>query len=618
MKTTRLFRICAVAAMLAGCGTSDRGSSTSKGTGTGGGGGDIVESTSDDDTGDDTGTGDTSDTSGTTTGGTTDTGSDCTPACVSPQECIDGACKLPTLCQPFTWVCEGLVGKKQCNEEGTGFLDPEPCPGDQYCTSGQCGLKCSLDPKWGAYVGCVFWTVDLPVWDDPTLPNANTLPHAVVVSNPSELDATVEFTPPPGVNFNFADLTVPGSGSRVFEFPYPELATEGSDITDVGVRIESDRPVLVHQFNPWDNTYSNDASLLLPEPLLGQEHLILSWPTDPRCLIEIPGLPNFGGPCSHSFLSVVAPTDNTEVTVRASARVAGTVIPEGMEGQIEPTVDPMPPGAIQTFTLNKGQVLNLDAMPETIFETADLTGSLVLSNKPIAVFSGHDSAAVSAPGGGGGTGDPGEDSGSCCLDHLEEQMIPVSLLGTHYVAAKSASRGGEKDLWRLIAADDNVTITTTPPIEGLNGQTLAKKGEWIEAYTTESFDIQATGRIQVGQYLVSQEDTQDVTGDPSLILAIPVERYRSTYPIMVPPLYAKNYVSVVRSPGTPIQVDGAPVADGEFTPVAGSWEIAWILLSEGFHTVTGDAPFSLSAYGYNTAASYGYPGGMTIPGEANP
>ena len=50
----------------------------------------------------------------------------------------------------------------------------------------------------------------------------------------------------------------------------------------------------------------------------------------------------------------------------------------------------------------------------------------------------------------------------------------------------------------------------------------------------------------------------------------------------------------------------------------GAWEAARVPVSKGFHTITGDAPYGLSVYGYDSAASYGYPGGMTIPGEANP
>jgi hypothetical protein len=536
----------------------------------------------------------------------TSSSEDCEPDCPSGQVCKDGACEQPIICEPGTYVCDGLTAKKQCNTTGTGFLEPEQCPGEQLCSSGQCGLKCNLDPKWGAYVGCVFWTVDLPVWKDPSIPNAPNLPHAIVVSNPSEQDATVTFTPPPGVQFSFNDLTIPGGGNRVFEFP--PLSLSGNDIYDLGIRVESNRPVLVHQFNPWDNTYSNDASLLLPEPLLGSEYVVLSWPTDARSLLEIPGLEGFGGPSVLSYVSVVAPYDDTSVTVRSSARIQGTEIPEG---STEPqTVQPMYKGGIQTFTLNTGQVLNLSAMPDSLFETADMTGTIIISDKPVAVFSGHESAGIAPP-----NPSPGAQE-SCCLDHLEEQMLPVSLLGQDYVAVKSKERGGEPDLWRIVAGDVGVTITTNPPISGLDGVTLAAKGDWVQAFTDQSFVINATGKIQVGQYLVAQEATDSKQGDPSLMLAIPTERFRNSYPIMVPDTYEQNYVTIVRAPGTTVSVDGITVEPAIFEPVAGgAWERAWVKVEPGYHVIEGTDAFGLTAYGYAPAASYGYPGGMSIPGE---
>lgn len=534
---------------------------------------------------------------------------DCQPPCDAGQVCKNGVCEQPVICEPGTYVCEGLTAKKQCNATGTAFLDAEPCPGEQLCSSGQCGLKCNLDPKWGAYVGCVFWTVDLPVWEDPTIPQAPDLPHAVVVSNPSDQEAIVTFTPPPGVQFSFNNLTVPGGGNRVFEFP--PLSLSGNDIYDLGIKLESNRPVLVHQFNPWDNTYSNDASLLLPEPLLGSEYVVLAWPTDARSLVElpVPGLEGFGGPSVHSYVSVVAPYDDTSVTVRSSARIQGTEVPEGSTA--EPTVKPMYKGGIQTFTLNTGQVLNLSAMPDSFFETADMTGTIILSDKPVAVFAGHESAAVVPPATGTG------ESQSCCLDHLEEQMLPVSLLGQNYVAVKAKERGGEPDLWRIVAGEVGITINTNPPIAGLDGVTLAAKGDWVEAFTEESFVITATGKVQVGQYLVAQAATSSGQGDPSLMLAIPTERFRSSYPIMVPDTYDMNYVTITREPSTSVTVDGVPVDASNFVPFAGgAWERAWVQVEAGYHVIDGSAPFGLTAYGYAPAASYGYPGGMSIPGEA--
>ena len=246
-------------------------------------------------------------------------------------------------------------------------------------------------------------------------------------------DAAVTFTPPPGVQFSFNDLTIPGGGTGCLS---SSAGSFWQCIYDLGIRVESNRPVIVLEFNP-RTIRSNDASLLLPEPLLGSEYVVLSWPTDARSLLEIPGLEGFGGPSVLSYVSVVAPYDDTSVTVRSSARIQGTEIPEGSTAP--QTVQPMYKGGIQTFTLNTGQVLNLSAMPDSLFETADMTGTIIISDKPVAVFSGHESAGIAPPNQVRG-------SGKLLFRPLREQILPVSLLGQDYVAVKSKERVGTRPL----------------------------------------------------------------------------------------------------------------------------------------------------------------------------
>lgn len=518
-------------------------------------------------------------------------------ACPGGQLCnpnaAGGPACAPSLCEPGATFCEGLAAVKACNEDGTAFLAAEPCPEGWYCTSGKCTDTCISDPKFGNYVGCAYWTVDLPNWPDPTIgpPNPEDLPHALVVANPNELDAELTFEAPPGVTLAFSDTIVPAGQSRVFEMPV--INTDGSGVAHKGIRFESTRPILAHQFNPWKAIWSNDASLLLPESYLGSDYVIHSWPTDPRGLIEIPGLPNFGGPNVNGFFTVLGTEDGTEVVIQVTGRVAAG-----------DKVNAMAPGTLQTITLNRGEILNIECEPETIFEGCDLTGSTVSANRPVAVWGGHESAGIGAP-----SNDP--DADSCCLDHLEEQMLPENVLGTEYFAVKSKPRGSDPDLWRVVAVDDNVTLTTTPPVSGIDGQTLAKRGDWVEAFTEESFQISATGKVQVGQYLIGQGQTDQGTGDPSLMLAVPADRFRDFYVVTVPPGYDTNWLTIIRPAGATIATAGGPVPESAFSPFGdGTWELGYHEVNAGVLNIAGDEPFGLVGYGYNGAMSYGFIGGL--------
>ncbi|MGM0576639.1 MAG: hypothetical protein ACQEXJ_13000 [Myxococcota bacterium] len=500
--------------------------------------------------------------------------------CPGGHGCVDDEC-VPVVCQPDSIICEGLAATKACNEDGTAFLEPEACPEGQYCTSGTCTGTCLSDPKFGDYVGCSYWTVDLPNWPDPTIdPTPEDLPHALVISNPNAMEAEITFEPPPGVTIDVEDPTVPAGLSRVFMMPV--INTEGSELSPKGIRFSSTRPILAHQFNPWKAVWSNDASLLLPESFLGKEYVVLSWPTDPRGLIEFPGAPSMES--VNSFFTVAAPHDDTEVTVQVAARVAENGDVPAMEA-----------GDTHTFTLDKGDILNIEGDPLGLTETCDLTGSTVDATRPVVVFAGHESAGIR----------------SGYLDHLEEQMLPPHVLDTHYLAVKSKPRGNDPDIWRIQAAEDNVTITTKPPLGGANGVTLADRGDWLEVSSSQSFEIEATGKIQVGQYLVGSEDTTTSTGDPSLMLAVPTQRYRDFYVLTIPPGYDTNWVTVIRPAGATIQTPEGAIPDSSFQPLGdGDWEFAYLELEVGVRKLNSDEKFGLVVYGYNGAMSYGFTGGM--------
>ena len=206
-------------------------------------------------------------------------------------------------CEPDTTICVGVGAKKSCLADGSGYGAIEELPEGEYCSDGKCASSCAVDPKFGATVGCTFWTVDLPNYPDLLFVNPMNEPHAVVISNPGEMDTEVTFTAQDG-SFNDAAV-VPAGSLSVFLMPVMNVGD--TTITAKGIKIESTRPVLVHQFNPWNNEASNDASLLIPEPFLGRDYMVLSWPTTAlellfdRCRDESSRLPHGGGdPERHS------------------------------------------------------------------------------------------------------------------------------------------------------------------------------------------------------------------------------------------------------------------------------------------------------------------------------
>lgn len=598
----RLVMFFVSAALVAACSDSDQGGVGDVGPGDTlfGDTGDVTptDATAPDatpDTSDTTSTPDTTDTSlvpdttpDTTSSDTTDT----------QNEVVD-----QQICLPGLYICNSISLRAQCAPDGKSYLPPEPCGEDESCRNGVCTPRCPNDPKFGVYVGCEFWATDLPNYPDPTLsPTPENLPWALVISNPGTTDVRVGFEMPPLFNYAPPDDTVPGGQSRTFQLP--NINVQGTSLMPKGVYVIATGPVLVHQFNPWDNRFSNDASMLLPEPLLGRDYVILSWATSPFDLVPIPGFPT--PPNQNGYFTVIAAYPNTSVTFTVTAPVrASGAIPK------------LNPGSTHTVRLNRGDVLSIQADPESLLSPADISGSIVSADKPIAVFGGHEQAVV---------GDPYEvqdENGlrmesPCCADHLEEQMLPIELLSTRYYAPKSPPRGTssiEDDFWRIQAAQDNVQVTTNPAQVGANNVTLAKKGDYITVKTNQSFEVVGTGKLQIGQYLTARDTTEDFIGDSSLVLMVPSDRYRKDYAFAVPAGYTSLRVAIVRQTNAAITVDGQPVS-GSFTPIASTgWEVGYVTVTPGYHVASSAGRFGLFVYGYSNAVSFSYIGGLAGPGE---
>lgn len=542
-------------------------------------------------------------------------------------ECMMGTCREmngaaacdDVICVPGERTCNGVEVVVECSAEGTRFNVVERCDGDRtgrQCDRGSCVPLCTLNEKTKTNVGCDYWAADL---DNAFVPggdgflNAARAPFAVVVSNPHP-----SFTAQVVVHNNeeqVADTLVPPLGLHVFNLPHRDI--DHTSITPRAYRVRSSIPIVAYQFNPLDNeeVFSNDASLLLPSHVLGTEYFIM---TREQSFDRLRG-----------FLTVVAIGEEpTTVNVRVTARTQ-----QGVGG-----IPQMVPGDTFETVLNQFDVLNI----ETGAPGADLTGSTVSASQPVVVFGGSEAANVP------NTNhcvdiDPIDQVGvceadrsvrcsdnydcndarlnTCCADHLEQQLFPVSTWGRRYIASKSYDRGEENDYWRIIASEDDTKVETVPPqtvIPTLNA------GEWFEFPSREHFEIISDKPVMIGQFLASEhapnpnvrdrlEEGDAGTGDPAFILAVPVEQFRNDFVFLAPDKYAFDYASIVAPVGADVEFDDVPLVDG-WEPVGdgAEWQVRRFQIGDGVHFIRSDSPLSVIIYGYDQYVSYGYPAGLNL------
>ena len=543
------------------------------------------------------------------------TGFNVLETCPNGDLCNQGKCFA---CYPGTKKCEDQAAY-ECNETGSEWIAVQNC-GDAglQCHLGVCISACGSDFKANTNAGCGFYAVDLDNAIDTSsgqTVDAWNAQFAVIASNTSETQsATVTVTLPDGTS----QIKEVGPLSlETFTLP----AIYGQDNTKrsfSAFKVDATQPITVYQFNPLSNTgvFSNDASVLLPADGLGNEYYAMSH----RQIAD-----KFRG-----FVTIVGISEATtpvEITPTAPTLGGGVDLPALAIGQTH------------TFTVEQGEVVNI----ESNLDGSDLTGTHIVGDGPLAVFSGHEAAVT---------------SDKCCADHLEQQMVPVKAWGSEYVLTRSMERGLESDWFRVLAAEDGTTIqvnpaVTNPPIQNLNA------GMFIEFPADSHFTVKANKPIMVAQFLASSQEVNaggtalcieaadcpvgyecflgncfppscasaadcgsghtcadgqcQPIGDPALILAVPKEQWRKSYVFLSPNSYAEDYINIVAEEGAGVTLDGAPITDGSFQAIAGtSLRVYRTKVSDGIHKVVSEKPSSVIVYGYDKDVSYGYPGGLGL------
>jgi hypothetical protein len=519
--------------------------------------------------------------------------------CEAPKTCYQGMC-VDLFCPPDEIICKGMTAVQQCQQDAEGkwgWAVIETCQGglcqkpeDETLPAG-CVSACEVNLKDNSYLGCDYWAVDLdnieggqyePVAIVVSVPTGETKPAEITITNMSA-NPPVDLTPD---QLQVADMNVQPGQLKKFMMP-TGYDIDGSVLNNKSLRVVSTSPVTVHQFNPLNgsNVFTNDASLLLPSNGGGEEYIVMGWPQ------------RTSGYTLRGFATFVATQEGTtKVQVWPSTTVkSGTNVQSMIKD----------PPAPYDFYMEQGDVLNLETDGE---QGSDLTGTRVVADQKINALAGHECANIPL--------------GTNYCDHVEQQLFPVQTWGSHYIGdAFKPRNANQKDVWRIVAGDNNVQVNLNPQVAG--PYTL-NKGQWVEFFSGPSVEINATGPVLVGHFLQGSNYSgfqQDGScsggtgiGDPAFTLAVPAEQFLKEYIVLTPDAYKQDYVNIIAKMGSEssITIDGAPMAMA-LTPVGASgYGVAQVSVPDGVHTIKGETEFGVTAYGYDCDVSYAYPGGLSL------
>ncbi|MGE3801195.1 MAG: IgGFc-binding protein [Candidatus Kapaibacterium sp.] len=345
-------------------------------------------------------------------------------------------------------------------------------------------------------------------------------------------------------------------------------------IEDLAVHIVSDEPIAVYGLSHRYQT--TDTYLAYPVTVLGKSYRVMGYKWLANDLL--------------SQMAVIAVEDNTTVTITPSTKTRG-----GKSA-----------GKPFKIKMDKGQVYQVipDFNPS---RTSDLTGSLIESDKPVAVFSGHNCAYV-----------PSNQYKACNL--LVEQMPPLQSWGRQFFVGTLAGR--QSSVIRVLAGEDGTEI-----FENNSKVATLKAGEFYENSNLKvNTMLTATKPILVSQFSKGFTVPDPITGiadsvgDPMMIVVAPTEQFLDGYRFATPVKGSwDHYINIItptESIGS-IRLNGQPINAGRFEKFGISrYSIAQVLIPYGTYSISGDQPFGLYSYGFGYADkiydAYGNGGGQSM------
>ena len=410
--------------------------------------------------------------------------------------------------------------------------------------------------------------------------DAQHSPYAIIVANTAEQPADITLTDAAGTT-----MTVTVAAGAIATLAPQALGFADHSVGPAGIaanayRITATQPVVAYQMNPLDNVgvFSDDASLLLPDHVLGTSYLAMSYPT----MVRRPASDDW-----HADLTIVAPGDATVTVTATTDLVDGTGLT-------------LHSGETRSYPLHAFEALHL------IAAGGDLTGTSVVADRPIAAFAGHEATVIQ---------DPFPFRNPCCADHLEDQLYPTTTWGQKFAIPRGLERVTQiHDYVRIMAQRPNTVVQVVPDLGALStcGGKLLAAGQFCELFPQQDVELTSNEPVLVGHFMVSGGGLSPQSGDPSLAFVPPVEQFRASYTLVVPEQYATNDLQVITPAGGTVVLDNADISLLLATFGSGTWSAARVAITPGAHTVACPDKCSVEIAGWDAAVSYLYSGGLEL------
>lgn len=378
------------------------------------------------------------------------------------------------------------------------------------------------------------------------------------IASETSTSGTVEI---PGTGFSTAFNVEPGAVTTISIPPYIEVV---NNLIIHAIHVRSEAEVTVHGLDRGQS--ATKSFLSLPKDVLGTEYIVS------------------GNEPSSGYEFAIVGTENGTKIIISSGGVADYSV----------------------ITLNEGETFQGN------IEHA--SGTFVTSDKPVAVFKGNNCKDT-------------RPSAFVC-DNFAEQVSPTYAWGNNFITMPMGAtpdnqvlrpliRAGNLtggDRFRFLAKADNTQVS-------VNGSAVVtlNKGQFHEQIIYGSAQITSDQPILVTQY--GKESGFYRTAFNAVMMPIPPrDQFLDHYTVNVPASGSnRNFINVIapNSEVGKVKLDGATITPASFQAIGTSgFSGAKIPVSPGFYNLTGNLPFGVFVYGFDSTESFGYPGGLSLASAA--
>lgn len=326
----------------------------------------------------------------------------------------------------------------------------------------------------GSYQGTDFW-VAFP--QNARAENASGLRFTVYITSPRSTSGAITETR----TGKTTDFTIEANKPFIYETDSINQLIENG-ISNSTFHIMSKENVTVLCYS--SRRASTDSYVAIPTALVGNKYAAIGYDK----------LPSESSMFTTQF-DIIATKDDTKIVL---------IYPSGKgEADILP----------KTITLHKGEVYHQNSIGFKQYNY-DLTGTIILSNKPVAFLSGNTCAQVP------------KNKNFC--DVLLEMLPPAELNGKEFIIPAFALR--DVSSIRVVATENNTKVT-------LNGSDVAilRAGEYYQNDSVQGTALLKTSEsAYVVQYGQSSTASDEQIADPYMMVISPVGGFARLVDFVVP------------------------------------------------------------------------------------